>query len=582
MGQAAEFGRFGYANLPTIPGWQVSLQGIKPKFARSDELGFDTVVSKCLVAQIKSHEASYTLVGGGKGPTRMRVNLFAPGPELLFERGFRMKLSTLQPPLLSWGEGSVGDGVETPKCRWLALSFQDSQPPILMTFLNEPAALRLTGKTGDWTLETVGEYKKWVRFALPLGVRAWTTTDASALGEMVKMIHANEPFWAGPSPVLKSVTATSDTDSVTGTWRFSGPNAVVPLAAFLARRGGYNVQVLTPIKEIPAPTNEGPVAYTSETFLTIRFPVLNLPRGRSLTAGNPAWKSAVPNSTKLFSVFNSGMAAMVAPRSIELPEQLRASLEAYLSSAPFSVEPNTKTQLPFTPTGQGAGEAAMYSLLQQALLCGEGLNTRPNPLFISLLWARDSVSWQLPMIQEPRIRRRASAVASIAGALSADPKMRLDGAMFQAGLAAERGLSLWLGAQPPATFLEPMDEFRARLYKAPELPKREPVLPMLVNPIRLLIGPSISANNTATGYLLRWNAERTGPQKLLIQSPQELTFAAKSNLVFSALAMKSPNQYLLYGNVARKGPTVLEVTVRGGKPIKLPPISDIIYTETIR
>ncbi len=581
LGQAADFGRFGYRSTPNMPGWQITSEGLKPRFPRSDTLYFTTPVTKWLVATVRAHEASYTLVGGGTGPTRIRANLFAPGPEMLFERGFSLKVTSLQAPLLSWAEGSVGEGVETPRSRWLAMSYQDSQPPVLFCFLNEPVSLKVVGRPGDWVLEVVGDpYKKWVRFALPLGVRALTTTDASALGAMVQSIKSHESFWRGPSPVLKKLTATSETDAVTGTWQFSGPNAVVPIGAFLARKGGYNVQLTTEVREVSAPSDEGPVAYTPETTLSIRFPVLNLPRGRSITAGSRAWRAAVPITSKPFSIFNSALGGLLAPRAKSLPDLQRSAMDDYLERIVFTEEPNTGAQLPFSPDGAGAGEAAMFSLLQQTLSAGDGVNTRPNALFTSLLWARDSLSWDLPMIADPKIRRRAAAVAAIAGALSADPKMKLDGAMFQAGLAAERGLGLWQGRTPPELLLEPVESMRQRLFKAPELPKREPILPMLVNPVRVLIGPPLTANNTTTGYRLSWIADKPGIQKLVLTSPQGMSFTTRMNAKLDYIVMNDPERYELQLFVAKRGEVLLDISTEG-TPIKLPPTADIIYTEAM-
>lgn len=582
IADGADFGRFGYVASPPIPGWDLSPLGLRPKFAGADQVLFSEPVGRLAVRSIRAHEANYAWIGGGMGPTRLRVNLFAPGPEVMFERGFALASSAREAPLLSWSEGSVGDGVETPAVRWLAVSYQTSQPPVLLTFLGRPTAMKVTGRPGDWRLEVVGEpYRGWVRFGLPLGVRALTTGDAAALGQMVASIRRHEPFWTGDSPVLRSVRARNDGDAVIGTWTFSGPNPVVPYAAFLARRGGYDVQLQTPVLEISAPTDEGPVAYSPSNTIQLRFPVLQLPRGRSLTAGNKPVPFAPPDPKRSFSIFNAGLSLMMASRPIALPGQLQDALAAYLADAPFSEEPNTKARLPLAPDGQGAGEAAFFTVLQQASLAAEGFNTRPNALFTSLLWARDSLNWSLPMMQEPRIRRRTAAVVAIAGALSADPETRLQGAIFHAGLAAERGLASWLGRDPMPKFTEPVDDLRHRLYKGPRLPRREPVLPMLVNPVRVLIGPPLLANNTATGYRLRWQALRAGWQRISLVSPQDLSIKPLRNARVNPLWMPEPNRYEIQVGVGKPGLVELEVTTAGA-PIKLPPTPQIVYNEVVR
>lgn len=185
------------------------------------------------------------------------------------------------------------------------------------------------------------------------------------------------------------------------------------------------------------------------------------------------------------------------------------------------------------------------------------------------------------MMQEPRIRRRTAAVVAIAGALSADPETRLQGAIFHAGLAAERGLAAWLGRDPLPKFTEPVDDLRHRLYKGPQLPRREPVLPMLVNPVRVLIGPPLLANNTATGYRLRWQALRAGWQRISLVSPQDLSIKPLRNARVNPLWMPEPNRYEIQVGVGKPGLVELEVTT-AGTPIKLPPTPQIVYNEVVR
>lgn len=585
LASAAEFGRFGYREVPDIPGWELNPEGIRPKFPRSDRIFFDRPYQRLATRSIRAHESDFAFLGGGGlGPSRLRVNLYAAGPELMFERGFRLRFGTLAAPLLSWSEGSVGPGVPAPPVRWVAVSFQDSQPPVLLTFLDAPTSVVIHGRPGDWTLDvSAGEYRRWVRFALPLGIQALTTTDAAALGLMVQRIREHEAFWTGPSPRMERVRVEAEQDAVVGIWQMSGPHAVVPTAAFLARRGGFDVQIASPIREINAPTDEGPTAYTSESEIRIRFPVLGLPRGRSLTAGPPLNPIPRPNPSLPFSIANAGFSALLASRPQELTGQLRGVLEDYLERAPFAAEPNTGAQMPFGPNGIGASEAGFYSLLQQALAAGEGLNQRPSSLLTSLIWARDTLTWQIPMIEDSRLRRRTGALASVAAALSADPMTRLEGALFHAGLAGERGLSAWRGTTPAPTFLEPMDAFRQRLFKPVEgSDRREPMLPMLVNPVRLLIGPPMTANNApeGRGYIVRWNATRPAVQRLVFQAPFQLGFRSETESAQVLWAMAAPDRYEVRLVVSRPGSVAMRIDADSS--FRLPPTAEFLYTETVR
>ena len=579
MSSAADFGRFGFGANPKIPGWDFKFDGIKAAFPASDRLLFETPIQAAQPREIQAHEASFALVGGGLSPTRLRVNLFAPGPELLFERGFLLRCRSLSPPLLSWAEGSVSDGVETPKGRWVALSFQDSQPPILLTMLDEPASIIVKGRPGDWAITTVQPYRKWIRLALPVGVKAWTTTDAAALGAMVKQIRSNGMFWTGPSPVLQRIDAVNGSGYVDGIWTFSGPNAIVPFAAFLARRGGYAVQIQSKIKEIAAPSDEGPVAYVPERTLRIRFPMLSIPAGRSLVAGPATIPATLPEGAH-YVLLERAMQSLMAPRPEALETNLAKAFEEYLSGSTLVKIPNTQSRLSFHPNGEGAVRAGFMAMVEQSLTSNQ--ERKPGGLLSSLMWARDSLTWQLPMIEEAEVRRRTWALASLAAGLSTDSRTRLEGAMMHAGLSAERGHSAWIGAQPPRTFLEPLDELRGRLYRGVELPKREPLLPILVNPVRILFGPPLTARNVPKGYHLQFEAPGPGEYSIGIQSPQMLQFFSSQNVQVTASERRPLGRYDLTVIVKALGRATFGVQVLNQKPIPLPQFAQVGYSEKVR
>ncbi len=575
--RAADFGRFGFGSNPKIPGWSFTYEGMKPVFPASDRLAFDSPLTSAQPREIRAHEATFALIGGGMSPTRLRINLFAAGPELLFERGFRLRCRSLAAPLLSWAEGSVADGVETPKGRWIAISFQDSQPPILLTFLDEPASLIVQGRSGDWTISTVDPYRKWVRLALPVGVKAWSTTDAAALGEMVRQIRSNGMFWTGPSPVLQRIDAVNGPGYVDGIWTFSGPNASVPFAAFLAKRGGYAIQIQSEIKEIDAPSDEGPVAYVPARTLRIRFPMLMVPEGRSIIAGAAPIPATVPPEAH-YGLFDRAMQNLMAPRPLPLVDALRATFENYLTEAPVVKIPNTQSRLSFDPKGEGAIEAGFQALVEQCLSSDE--QRRPGGLLTSVMWARDSLTWQFPMIEDVAVRRRAEALASVAAALSSDARTRLEGAILHAGMCAERGHAAWWGTAPTAPLLEPLDDFRHRLYRGTEVPKREPLLPILVNPVRQLSGPPLLANNVTRGYHLRFDAPEAGVYSMTIASPQDLQFFSSKSVQLTT--SHAASHYSVIAKVAARGQVVFGVQVVGQKPIPLPPFALVGYSERSR
>lgn len=582
LAPAEGFGRFGYSKIPTIPNWRLEEDGIRPKFQAADLLRFDGgKILKWRPVNVSSSEASYEFVTSGSSPTKMRMNLFAAGPEFLFQQGFKIRSSALQPPLISWNEGSVGPDVESAPSRWAAISYQDSQPPVILCFLEGTPSLIVTGKPGNWLISVAkGEYKRWVRFGLPLGVRALTTTGAASLGAMVTNIRDHLDFWISPSPKLLSVKAINETDAVTGVWTFNIPNAVVPYAAVLAKRAGYNVQVNSEVKVVSSPTDEGPMFYATGKEIRLRFPMLSLPRGRSLTAGTGKWVAPIADPKKPFSIFNAAIASMCAARPADFPEKSGAVLSKYLENVPFIHEPITDAMLPFQPNGSGAGEAAFYSLLQQCLAASNGLNAKPNGLFTSLVWAIDSHSWQLQMIQDPKIRRRTSAVAALAGAMSSDPNMRLNAGILEAGLVAERGLFSWQGIKQPPKLIEPMENLRRRLFKPRDnLPKREPILPMLVNPYRVLIGPPMEAKHVEGGYHVTWIAKKAGKQKIVFQSPVPIELDSVRNIADFVVDDVPDLRTEVEVTVSKPGPVVLQIKPLEGKQFRLPPTPSIVYSE---
>jgi hypothetical protein len=163
--------------------------------------------------------------------------------------------------------------------------------------------------------------------------------------------------------------------------------------------------------------------------------------------------------------------------------------------------------------------------------------------------------------------------------------MKLDAAMLEAGLVAERALSLWLGVKKPTPLIEPIEQIRRRLFKPGEkfITKREPVLPMLVNPVRVLIGPPLSAKNVADGYAVKWIAPDLKSQRLVLQSPQTLEFSAGPGLKEVVVQeSKTKGRYELTLRAAKPGAAELNIRVIGAKPILLPPAPQVIYNEGLR
>lgn len=515
------FGRFGYKVAePTF--FEISSEGFRVRQAAADMFRFAKPADRWKVVSVSDVSQTVYLTDAADGPQKLRTDLLAPGMSLYVNKGMRLRLSSINSPIVSWREGSAEAGVRTPLGSWVLVSFRDSQPPVLFAFLDGVGQAIIEGKTGAWSL-VVPDYKGWVRVVAPLGDSPAPANTAAALGQLVETVVRDVDLYTGRTPNAVGRDVVADEAGLTVRWQFDLPGATVPQAAMLAPLGGYGLKVLTAVRKVvDDQAGAGPWFVLPGKELQIRFPVRRVPTGRALFVGPPLGKVEPP--TKLEQVVELALAGSLSSADSSLKSLSRSTLDAFVSSAFYIEEPFTKQRLPFDASGDGLDRAAAHALLSQTLLVSEKGSSAENSLLTSLLWRRDWQTWTITG-SDQNVGRRASAILAIACALSPEPERRLEGALLQAGLAAQRGLARWKArmagqtAYPPLT--EPLAEIRDSLFSFEE-PKDDYVR-SLVSPIRVYGSTGIEALEPGpSGYAIRVGSGQA--RQLILGSAFPLTF----------------------------------------------------------
>lgn len=438
-------------------------------------------------------------------PAKLRFDLTDLGPLMRCPTGLELRLGSTAPPYLSWEGGSVGPNVPTPPVRWTLLSFQDDQPPIILGFSGGPATLALSGGPGAWILRSTEKADLgWVRLALPFGNRAFATNSAATLGQATVVAQENAALWSAPPAEVKAFTVEGDATGVTATWTFDRAGVVVPTAFDLAPAGGYPLRYLSGVRRLAMPLGESGERTQTSTVITegpelsVRFPSRELLLGRALGIGTP---SPVPTPARFDdpgAVARHALDLLLAGRVPGAPD-----LDpAYYEAAPTGVEPLTGQRLLFEANGRGLDTAAAQALLARCRATAAGEVAPPEPQFVSLVWRRDWRTMGFFGVPEG-IARRAGALAALAGAFSPDPSRRLDGALFEAGLAAGRTRAnlLALDARAPRPLLsEPFDRLRNAVFV--RIGPKDPFWDLLSSPVRLVGEPAFRSE----GFDVRWDS----------------------------------------------------------------------------
>lgn len=528
--QAQSFGRFGYSTLPDVPGFRFSAEGFRASSPGSTTLKFFSDLNGFKPTEVSDRAALYVGPEVVGMPSKIRVNLRAPGFSLYFPFGVTLRCDSLQSPYLSWKDASVGADVPTPQTPWVLVSFQERQPPVLLVFESGAVEAHVTGKSADWTVSTRERYAGWVRVVLPLGHNSPSGSGVSSLGETVRAVMAGIEVWTAPAPSLVDFEIRSDAESVTAVWTFDRAGAVVPPAALMARAGGYPLQILSGVRQTGADLWEGPTTVTAEPKLAIKFPLKRLPFGRSITLGTvPTNLIATASPFDVPSLAELALTGLLAGRDHLVLGSLDTVTEMYRLQAPQVLEPFLQKKLPYAADGKGADLAAAHALVQQCRVSSLGSVGIPNELFTQVAWRRDWLSW-LVWSPDQAVARRASALLAIAGALCPESDRRLEAAMLQAGLAAERALAIYRDrrgfADGRRDLIEPLFNVRAGLFGT--MPNA--FVDSLMSEVRIVSGEAVATEQTSEGITLRFNSQDAKAGTMVFEIGRPVSVSAGANL----------------------------------------------------
>jgi hypothetical protein len=211
------------------------------------------------------------------------------------------------------------------------------------------------------------------------------------------------------------------------------------------------------------------------------------------------------------------------------------TLAEYLGQATYTEEPITRQKLPFDGAGSDIDLAAAQAFLMQALSTTAKPASEANSLLTSLAWVQDASSW-LPKVNDREKARRAAALAALAGALCPEPDRRLTAALFQAGLAAERGQSIWQRragfAKTDKDFLEPLVGIRRGLFGLTwPVAESSEFASNLLGPLRLFSDAPVLLTKREDQWLLQWPTLEAKPSSILLAGAYPVEVEPLRNLV---------------------------------------------------
>ncbi len=534
---AQPFGRFGYGKTPFHDLVQFRNEGIDSE--GSESLTFQTPLTKRKILTSSSFEQTIGYLPLPDCPTKFKVSLTAPGFSMFVDGKLVLGSTQIGAPYLTWSEGSVRQGVPTPAVQWVVVSFSPNQPAYIFGFPGTPGAMIIQGKPGNWRLE-LAPRTGWIRVGRVQAVVG--TNSAASLGQLKLAAQKSAWLFAQPAPVLLQTKVAATNNSIQATWTFDRPGAVLPAPIFLARLDGLNVRLLSKTERISSTGPLGPVEVALGKELIVHLPLKRIPTGRPAAIGSPT--TSPPGTVSPLDVPSiAELAFEVIPASRE-PEVIKIAESAYsefLSQVHFSPEPVTGTQLPFLESGRGADLAAAHALLSQILVSTKRASSEENSLFTGLIWGQDWLTWKFTAA-DPAINRRVGAFAAITGAFCPEPERRLSAAMFEAGLAAERGYIRWqnrLHASPvirtiTPDLLEPMWNLRKTIFGYTNvyspIDPPDPFVSLLRSPIRAYAEPAFTITKDETGLTCTWSALHLRSQGLAFASSAPIKFFAKQNL----------------------------------------------------
>lgn len=471
--------------------------------------------------------------GGAGKPSKIRFDLWDSGLSMYFPNGIELNLHSTASPFLSWKDGSVKDGIPTPKSDWVCVSFQDNQPPIVMGFPEDTTMLQVTGDLGNWTIRSSKDFKGWVRFALPLGLEPFRSTTAQGLGKLSERCNKEEELWYAPIADVPEPTLEDDSDGIIATWELPRKRTVIPNTFYLSPLGGYPCRILSETSLYGSSTAEGPLVFTKGPYLSVRLPIRRIPAGRGLTIGEPIPQTYDATSWKdPISIVSLALANTLSGRNRDASQRARDLLATYYDSASPESEPNTKQSVFYKADGQGMLQAAVHSLLGQSVRTGEATTIGDDAQFISLFWRIDPYTGSLGVAQDEG--NRIAGIAAVAGSFSSDSKMRFRAALFQASISGGRGLAIWkrrvgLSASDPH-LVEPLLGIRKGIFALNVQVPQSPVVSNWMAEIRCYGDAPMWLQKQESSYEFCWTAVDKVVGLISLESAYNIRLSNRRNL----------------------------------------------------
>jgi hypothetical protein len=512
------FGRFGYEEGATLPSFFIGRTGFSVRAKGASHFDFMEKTDAWRCTEISDTLKAAIVSAKGRAPRKVRMNLLAPGFSMFFEAGFSFTVDSPDCPYLTWKDGSVGANVPTPPTDWVMVSFQNAQPPVLFYFPGGQCSVRVDGSSGAWVVRSVELNPCWIRVVAPLGKEAAPTASARDLGTLQAKVLPNLDLWTAAEPTIKGVDVKSDDVSVICTWHLDHALAIMPEASLLAPLGGYPIQIGTPVRDVGIATEEGPVEVSSGEDIEIRFPVQKLLPGRALVDGSQTGRpdvSGMEDIPGIVAVALGNLESACDPRERDTAARIGAR---FINEGKDYPEPITGQNLPYQEDGKGADVAAAYALLAASDLATSGSDMLANPLALSLLLKRDWGSWTLECTDQ-ELGRRCTALMAVACTLGGHERLRLDGAMLQAGLAAQRGLGVWRSAHEKiatTTFTEPLDEIRQALFSTGDPSSICPFVGALKSPVTVYAAYPVTGRDDTDGIAVSWLSQDATPKEFTV------------------------------------------------------------------
>lgn len=478
------FGQFAFGNDHQLPAFDVSPNQFTAGAPNAVTVTLGPDRAGFVVKSMSRFGKVLTIRPKPGAPVQIDYETTSLGFTLRYVAGMQWTASGVEPPFITWDEGTVGPGVPSAPSEWALLTWRGERPPILLHFSN-PASLKASRTADGFQLEAEG-WTGSVRVRLPFGKRSVATASAADFGKLVAELRGMLPLLTAdaPKPVSSGVTPVPDGYELSVT--FDSIGSVVPPAAVAAEAIGL-AKVLTPVIE------NGPVGMplcaTTELRIFLRAPGSISP-GAPVVIGAIRADTTSPEDRLL--AYIAGNATLADTASLGRQQPL----------VPMITEPFTKTGMPLAPDGSGSYRAS----LRGAELISQGMAA---PFLDAVFAGVDWVTWQPPGTT-PQERADTAAALAIAGPYCQSMDNRVLAAMANAGITAPTGF----------------DEVRNALYGASPKP---PWLSALASPVRIMT-PGTIGESTAAGIKVSGRAESIESFDLALSSDQPLEIVGKTNV----------------------------------------------------